>query len=62
MQVGVDAEPKRASVRRSYRFTLFESDSEDLAKYKDDYKYGAGIFFDSRDHIGAIVQITEDKA
>ena len=61
MHVCLDAEPKGASVRRSYRFTLFESDSEDLVKYKDDYKYGAGIFYDSRDHIGAIVPITEDK-
>lgn len=62
MQVCADAEPKGASVGRSYRFTLFESDSEELAKQKDDYKYGGGIFFDSVRHTGVIVPITEDKA
>ena len=62
MQVWVDTEPKEASVRKSYRFTLFESDSEDLVEYKDHYKYGDGIYYMLPDHIGVPVPITEDKA
>jgi hypothetical protein len=60
LYVRVDAEPERANIEKKYRFTLFESDSNDLTKYKDDYKYGAGIFFNSREHTGIIVNLIED--
>lgn len=59
IQVAVDAEPKRAKVVKIYRFTLFESDSEELSKFKDDYKYGDGIYWLSEKHPGVIVKIGE---
>ena len=40
----------RANISKHYRFTLFESDSIELSKVKDDYKYGDGINWDSGKH------------
>ena len=59
VQVSVEAKPEKANIRKKYRFTLFESDVEELSKYKDDFKYGDGIYWDSVNHLGVIVQITE---
>jgi hypothetical protein len=59
MHVYVDAKPTRASIKKDYRFTLFESDSEELSKSMEDYKSGDGIFWDSGNHPGVIVQISE---
>ena len=39
----IDVEPQRASVRKKYRITLFESDSKELADIKDEFKYGYGV-------------------
>ncbi len=38
-------EPPRASVTRHFRFTLFESDVQDLDERTSRYKYGAGVYF-----------------
>ena len=59
MAISVITANDRANVTKSYRFTLFESDSSDLSKVKDDYRYGDGIYWDSGKHAGVIVQITE---
>lgn len=48
-----------ANIAKRHRFTLFESDSTELSKVKDHYKYGDGINWDSGKHAGVIVQITE---
>jgi hypothetical protein len=49
----------RTSITKRYRYTLFESDSAELSKIIDDYKYGDGINWDSGKHTGVFVQITE---
>jgi hypothetical protein len=49
----------RANITKNYRFTLFESDSAELSKVANDYKYGDGINWDSGNHPGVIAQITE---
>lgn len=59
MCITVAASNSKANVEKKYRFTLFESDSSDLAKAVDDFKYGDGINWDSGKHTGVIVQITE---
>jgi len=41
----VRCEPSRASVERRFRFTLFESDVQDLDERASRYKYGAGVYF-----------------
>lgn len=59
MSISVVASNSKANVEKKYRFTLFESDSSDLSKAVDDYKYGDGINWDSGKHAGVIVQITQ---
>lgn len=58
-QVSVDASDEKAGISRTYRFTLFESDSAELSGAKDDYKLGDGIYWDSGNHLGVTVQIVE---
>jgi hypothetical protein len=41
----IDCEPQRASVVKNFRFTLFESDIQELAEAASKYKYGAGVYY-----------------
>jgi hypothetical protein len=50
---------ERVNIEKKFRFTLFESDSVELSKAKDDYKIGDGIYWDSGNHVGVIVTIDE---
>lgn len=60
ISLSVAADPGSASYLKRYRFTLYESDTVDLRRYADDYKYGGGISFnmDNR-HVGVNVPLTE---
>jgi hypothetical protein len=57
--ISVLASHKNANIQKNYRLTLFESDSAELTKVKDDYKFGDGINWDSGKHPGVFVQILE---
>ena len=57
--LSVDAEPGSASYTKKYRFTLYESDTAELKKHTDDYKYGAGITYNVDRHVGVFVPLTE---
>jgi hypothetical protein len=59
LQLNITTEQSAANIVKFYRFTLFESYSEELAKYKEDYRFGAGIFFDSSEHRGVVLEISE---
>ncbi|MGD0037817.1 MAG: hypothetical protein ABSC53_11055 [Bacteroidota bacterium] len=59
LRVSVECSDKRANTSKDYRFTLFESDSNTLSSSKSDYKLGDGIYWDSGNHPGVIVQIVE---
>ena len=59
MCISIEAKPPRACIEKKYRFTLFESDSDELSKVREDYKFGDGIYWDSGNHLGVIVQIVE---
>lgn len=45
LRLNAICEPNGAASSQEYRFTLYESDSEELRKYVEDYKYGTGLFF-----------------
>jgi hypothetical protein len=45
-EVTVTAEADKATTSRKYLFTIFESESAELRGVMDNYKYGAGIFWD----------------
>jgi hypothetical protein len=40
-----ETEPARIAVTRVFRITLFETDSESLKRYVDDYKTGLGVWY-----------------
>lgn len=61
LTVRITAEPQQASVEKNYRIILFESDSADLRRYTDDYKYGLGVYFFSADRQpGILPTLTEN--
>ena len=59
MSLEIKAEPQCASVIKQFRVTLFESDSAELKSYADDYKYGAGVYFNNPRHTGLILPFKE---
>ena len=59
LQISIEANPSKASVKKTYRWTLFESDSGELAKYGEGYKYGDGIYWNSDRYPSVVVQIVE---
>lgn len=59
LHISIETSDKKKDIGRDYRFTLFESDSNELSRSKDDYKYGDGIYWDSGNHTGVVVQIVE---
>ena len=48
-----------ADLKKSFRFILFESQSDDLKSYVKDFNIGAGICFEIKEHSGILVQIEE---
>lgn len=42
-----------------YKFVLYESDSDDLRRYTNDYSKGMGIAFPTQDHNGILVQMVK---
>jgi len=59
LHVSIEAVPERAGIQKKYRFTLFESDSDELAKSLDEYKFGDGIYWLSDRLKGVAVEIME---
>lgn len=57
--LAVVAEPGSSSYSRKYRFTLYESDTAELKRHIEDYKYGAGINYAWERHAGIQVPINE---
>ena len=53
----VEAEPSAANIKKSLRFTLYESDSAELRARSEDYKFGAGVFFHTPNHDGLPIQL-----
>lgn len=45
----------------SYRFTLFESESQELRSHTEDYKFGGGLSYNVDRHIGIFVPLTMNE-
>ncbi|WP_310271337.1 hypothetical protein, partial [Pseudomonas sp. 3296] len=54
----VIAEPGSASYSKKYRFTVYESDTEELRGQVKGYRYGAGIAYD-RPELMVTIPLTE---
>ena len=59
LELRVQTDRPEADIVRSYRFTLFESESAELRGYSDSYKYGAGVYWVSQAQPGILVPIQE---
>lgn len=57
--LSVEAEPGSASYLKKYRFTLYESDTMELKKHTEDYKFGGGISYNVQRHVGVFVPLSE---
>ena len=47
VKIRVETSDANVSVEKTFRFTLYESDSSQLRNYESKYKYGEGIYFGS---------------
>lgn len=56
LQIGVES--GKAAFGKQYRFTLFESDSEELRSHTDDFKYGGGLSYNLDRHVGVYVPLS----
>jgi hypothetical protein len=57
LRVRIVASKASQNTEQTYRFTVYEADSEELRRYADDYKYGFGSVVDSDKHEGVICQL-----
>ena len=46
MELQIEAEPKSANLSTKFRFTLFESESQELRDIQNGYQFGAGVFYE----------------
>jgi hypothetical protein len=58
IELVVTTDPSTAAFRRSYRFTLYESDSAELKSHTDDYPFGAGLTYSVERHTGVLVPLS----
>jgi hypothetical protein len=56
--VTANTEPRNALKEKTYRFVLYESDSEGLRSNAEGYKYGDGIYWDSGKYPPVTIAIT----
>jgi hypothetical protein len=58
LTISIKANPEKASIVKSIRFTLFETDANNLKSYLEDYKYGLGVFYyDIEEHPGVFIPL-----
>jgi hypothetical protein len=59
LTIGIETENSKVDCEKCFRFTIFESHEEDLKSIRDDYKYGAGVYWDSNRPVAVIVDVKE---
>lgn len=62
LDLQIEVESGQSAFGRKYRFTLFESDSEELRSHTDDYKYGGGLSYKEDRHVGVYVPLSPSDA
>ena len=61
MSIKVKTEDEKSSFSKKYRFTIYESDTKQLKKNTDRYKFGDGIYWDSPNPFKVVhIRIEED--
>jgi hypothetical protein len=59
VKILVKTEQNNVEVEKVYRFTLFESQSDEMKSYLDEVNTGAGLFWDIPEHNGLVIQLAE---
>lgn len=59
VELVVSTDIPSADLSMRYRFSLFESESQELKAYADQYKHGAGLYWQSPTQTGILVPIHE---
>ncbi|NRD72634.1 hypothetical protein HQQ94_05110 [Shewanella sp. VB17] len=59
LSISIETDTPEVNLIQSYRFILYESQSEDMVLNKKDFNTGAGIYWDKPEHSGVVVQLEE---
>ncbi len=59
LELNIETDNPKANSTKKYRFTIFESLTEDLKNHKAGFASGAGVYFDSPDYSGTWIDIEE---
>ncbi|TMU73251.1 hypothetical protein FGJ01_16925 [Hydrogenophaga intermedia] len=62
LDLRIDADSSKPVFGRRYRFTLFESDSEELRSHTEDYKHGGGLAYNVDRHAGVFIPLSPSDA
>lgn len=62
LELQIQVESGKTVFGKKYRFTLFESDSEELRSHADDFKHGGGLSYNVDRHIGVFVPLSPSDA
>lgn len=60
IELKVTTDTPKADVRKKYRFSLFESESNELRGYIEGYRYGAGVYWVSPAQPGLLIPVHEN--
>lgn len=58
LDLQIEVESGKPAFGKRYRFTLFESDSEELRSHTDDFKHGGGLAYNVDRHAGVYVPLS----
>ena len=61
LELIIETIQEKAKIQKNYRFILYESDQQFLENYKEEFKTGAGIFYDSANQTGLYIEINDNK-
>ena len=62
LEVMIESDKEEIMALKKYRFTIFESQTNDFIKQKQGYSSGAGIYWDSPESIGIWIEIEEKSS
>ena len=62
LEVVIETDNSKLNIIKRYRFTMFESLTNDFIKQKDVFTTGAGIYWDSSDYVGTWIELEKQHS
>jgi hypothetical protein len=59
LAINVTTDQEKANISKTYRFTVFESHTDQLKAITEHFKYGGGIWWDPNIPVSVILEIKE---